>query len=71
MNVTEDTTALLMSEADTSPFEDLISRPPESVGAPSLFFFPNKAQYVTMTLLLNLKVVMEIFDMVQLVKEAF
>lgn len=70
-NIKEDITALLMLEASTSSFKRLISRPPELVGAPSLFFSASTAQYVILTLVLNLIVVKEVSDTVQLVNEAF
>lgn len=43
----------------------------EPVGAPSLFFSPSTAQYVILTLLLNLKAVEEVSNMFRLVNKVF
>lgn len=62
---------LLEASINTSPFKGLIPRPLEPVGPPSLFYSPSTAQFIILTLLLNLIAATEVFDMVRLVNEAF
>lgn len=69
-SVTEDITALLVTEANTSSFNGLIPRPSEPIGAYSLFFSPSTAHYVISTMLLSLIAASEVTDMVRLVKGA-
>lgn len=46
VDVAEDTTTLLVSEANVSPFKSLVSIPSEPIGAPSLYFFPGIGQHI-------------------------
>lgn len=64
-------TALLTSEADTYPFEGLISRSFIASRSTFTFLLTSTAQYVISILLLNLMVMTEVIDMVWLVNEPF
>lgn len=66
LNVTEDMTAVLMPEADTSHFEGLISRLVE----PGEHLHASFSVEQNITLLLNL-MAREVYNMVWLVNEAF
>lgn len=39
---------------DVFPFEDLVLRPSEPIGTPSLYFLPTVAQLIILTMLMNL-----------------
>lgn len=65
------TAGLLEGGLDTSSFEDLLVRPEEPIGIPSLFCSPVMAQLIISQLLTSLASAAEIPDMVQLVNEAF
>lgn len=71
MDTVKDTTAVLVPKTDVSPVEGLIPRPPELVGAPSLYFFRAIGQHMIQTTLSNLVAATEVSDMVNLVNEAF
>lgn len=71
IDVVEETIALLVPEADISPFEGLVPRHSEPIGAPSLYCFPGMAQYIMSTMLSNLMAAAEAFNMTRLIKEAF
>lgn len=66
-DVAEDMTTLLVSEANVSPFEGLVSRPSEPIGAPSLYFFPGMGQHI----MSNLMAIAKVSNRVRLVNEAF
>lgn len=65
-DVAEDMTTLLVPEGDMSTSKGLTPRPPEPMGAPSLFFFPCAAHHVISTMFSNLMVTTEVADMVRL-----
>lgn len=70
-SATADMADLLLTGVNTSPLEDLITRPLESLGVPSFFFSPRTAQYVILKLLLSSIAAKEVPDMIRLVNEAF
>lgn len=65
------TTALALPTTYASPFEGLVARPLEPVGAPSHFFVPAFAQHVVSTLVASLQTSTDISGMVRLINVAF
>lgn len=71
MRAKEDVAALFVPKTYISPFEGLSPKSLETVGAPSLYFFPVAAQNVMSTMLSKLMDATEVSNMVKLLNEAF